>query len=119
MLNQPVVRSESEPANISDKSLRQKIYRKKGARISLLVLLLATIVQFVSVYQTERNLFSPLIPTNLVWEINRQFIFMAFLFTVSSFVGLILYFYDKYLWVIIWVLLILITSRYIYLPVSG
>ena len=118
MLNQPVVSSESEPANISGKSLRQKIYHKRASKISLLALLLATIVQFVSVYQTERNLVSPLIPTTLVWDINRQYIFMAFLFTVSSFVGLILYFYDRYLWVIVWVLLILIASRYIYLPTS-
>lgn len=116
MLNQPVVRSESEPENISDKSLRQKIYRKRAAKVSLLVLLLAIIAQFVSVYQTEYTLNSPLIPKTLIWEINKQFVFIAFVFTVSSVVGLIFYFYDKYLWVIILVLLTLIASRYIYLP---
>ena len=117
MSNQPTGSSETEPKEILNRELKQKIYLKRAAKLSLLVLLIAITAQFVSIYQTEHNLNSPIIPKGLVWEISRQFIFMAFVFTASSVVGLIFYFYDKYLWVIILVLLTLIASRYIYLPV--
>ena len=89
---------------------------KKGAKVSLFVLLLSIVVQFISIYQTSYQLESPLIPETLVWDISKQFVFTAFILTVMSIVGLLLFFYSKYLWVIILVVLTLIASRFIYLP---
>ena len=89
---------------------------KKGAKVSLFVLLLSIVVQFISIYQTSYQLVSPLIPETLVWDISKQYIFTAFILTVMSIVGLLLFFYSKYLWVIILVVLTLIASRFIYLP---
>ena len=50
-----------------------------------------------------------------IWEINKQFVFIAFIFTITSLLSLILYFYEKYLWIIIVTALILLASRYIYI----
>jgi hypothetical protein len=91
---------------------------KTGAKISLIVLLLSAVGQFISIYQTSYQLVSPLIPKSTVWEISKQFIFIAFILTVSCIIGLVLYFYNKYLWVIILVVLTLIASRFVYLPPS-
>lgn len=91
---------------------------KKGAKVSLLILLFSIVGQFISVYQTSYQLVSPLIPQNTIWEISKQFIFTAFVLTLSCIVGLIFYFYDKFLWVIILVVLTLIASRFLYLPTS-
>ena len=91
---------------------------KTGAKISLIVLLLSIVGQFISIYQTSYQLVSPLIPQSTIWEISKQFIFTAFVLTVSCIIGLVLYFFDKYLWVIILVMLTLIASRFVYLPTS-
>jgi hypothetical protein len=91
---------------------------KRGAKISLVSLLLAIIAQFVSVYQTSYQLVSPVIPQSTVWEINRQFLFTAFVFAIACTVALLLYFYQKYWWVIIVVVLVLIAGRFMYLPPS-
>jgi hypothetical protein len=91
---------------------------KKGAKVSLLILLFSIVGQFISIYQTSYQLVSPLIPQNTIWEISKQFIFRAFVLTVSCIIGLVLYFYNKYLCVIILVLLTLIAIRFVYLPTS-
>lgn len=88
---------------------------KVGAKISLIVLLLSIIGEYISIYQTQYQLTSPLVPESIIWDITRQFIFKAFISTIISIGGLILYFYEKYLWVIILVLLALIANRFIYL----
>ena len=91
---------------------------KRGAKISLIVLLLLTVGQFISIYQTYYTLNSPLIPKDTIWQISKQYIFIAFIMTVSSTIGLLLYFYEKYLVVIVLVVLTLIASRFIYLSPS-
>src|SRR5688500_18046629 len=91
---------------------------KTAAKISLIVLLLSIVWQFIAIYQTESQLISPLIPQSTILEINKQIIFTAFIQTVSCIVALIFYFFDKYLVVIIWVALTLIASRFVYLPVD-
>jgi len=88
---------------------------KKGAKVALIVLLLFVIVQLGEVFQTRYQLVSPLIPQALSWEISKQFIFTALVATVANIVGLILYFFEKYLLVIILVALTLTVSRYIYM----
>jgi hypothetical protein len=88
---------------------------KAGAKISLLILLLSIAGQFISIYQTNYQLVSPIIPKSTVWEISKQFIFIAFVLTVSSIIALSLYFYKKYVAVIIVTVLTLIASRFIYI----
>jgi hypothetical protein len=86
---------------------------KTAAKIALVVLLLTIVGQFISVYQTKYQLVSPLIPENTIWEINKQFIFTAFISTIICIVGLFLYFYEKYLWIIILIAITLLSERFI------
>ena len=97
------------------KASKRKDNLKKGAKISLIVLLLYVVGQLATVYQTRYQLVSPVIPESSIWEINKQFIFTAFVSTIISVVGLILYFFDKYLLVIVLVVLTLIANRFIYI----
>ena len=94
---------------------RKKKNIKVAAKLSLVVLLLSVVGQLISVYQIRYQLVSPLIPESTIWEITKQFIFIALVSAVCSIVGLILYFYEKYLWLIILVGLILISERFIYI----
>lgn len=94
---------------------RKKKNLKVAAKISLVVLLLSIVGQLISVYQTRYQLVSPLIPESTIWEITKQFIFIALVSAVCNIVGLILYFYEKYLWLIILVGLTLISERFIYI----
>ena len=87
---------------------------KKGAKVALVVLLLNVVGQLVAVYQTRYQLVSPLIPESAIWEINKQFHFHAIVSAITSIAGLLLYFFDKYLLVIILVCLILVANRFIY-----
>lgn len=91
---------------------------KKGAKVSLVILLCSIVGQFISIYQTSHQLVTPLISENTIWEVSKQFVFTAFVFTLTCLVALILYFFDKFLWVIILVVLTLITSRFLFLPTS-
>jgi len=94
---------------------KTQINLKTAAKISLLILLLSIVKQFISIYQTSSQLVSPIIPKIMVWEISKQFILVAFVLTVSSVIGLVLYFYDKYLLILILAVLTLIASRYVYI----
>ena len=87
---------------------------KKAAKVALVILLLNVVGQLATVYQTRYQLVSPLIPEITIWEINKQFIFHAIVSAIASIVGLLLYFFDKYLLVIILVALVLIADRFIY-----
>lgn len=102
----------------TDKAIIQtnsrKVNLKKGAKVALVVLLLNIVGQLASVYQTRYQLISPLIPESTIWEINKQFIFHAIVFAGVSIAGLLLYFFDKYLLVIVMVALTLIADRFIY-----
>ena len=89
---------------------------KIGSKISLVILLFFIIAQFVAIYQTTCQLENPLIPKSVIGEINRQYIFLAFIMIVSYIIALILYFYSQYLWIIMLVVLVLVTSNFIYLP---
>ncbi len=87
---------------------------KTGAKIALTILLLNVVGQLAAIYQTRHQLISPLIPESTIWEINKQFVFHAIVSAITSIVGLLLYFFDKYLLVIILVALVLIADRFIY-----
>jgi hypothetical protein len=87
---------------------------KLGAKIALTILLLNVVVQLATVYQTRYQIISPLIPESTIWEINKQFVFHVIVSAITSVVGLLLYFFDKYLLVIILVALVLIADRFTY-----
>lgn len=93
---------------------KKRIRLKNAAKIALTILLLNIVGQLATVYQTRSQLISPLIPESTIWEINKQFIFHAFVSAIAGVVGLLLYFFDKYLLVIILVALVLIAGRFIY-----
>lgn len=93
--------------------LNRKI--KIGAKASLILLSLYVIMQLVSIYQTRYQLTSPFIPESTIWEINKQFIFIAFVSAIVNLAALILYFFEKYLLVIILIVVTLIATRYIYI----
>lgn len=87
---------------------------KTGAKIALTILLLNVVGQLATVYQTRYQLISPLTPESTIWEINKQFVFHAIVSSIASLIGLLLYFFDKYLLVMILVALVLIADRFIY-----
>jgi len=72
-----------------------------GAKVSLIILILNMVFQLVAVYQTRYQLVSPLIPESTFWTISQPFILEALICAVSSLIGLVLYFFGKYLWIII------------------
>jgi hypothetical protein len=86
---------------------------KTAAKISLIVLLLTIVGQMIKVYLTKYQLLSPLISENTIWEINKQFIFTAFISTIICIIGLLLYFYERYLWIIILIAITLLSERFI------
>jgi hypothetical protein len=88
---------------------------KKGAKVCLVVLTLYIIGQLGTIFRTRHQLVSPLIPESIIWPINKQFIFTAFVAAIGNMIGLILYFYEKHLLVIILVALTLIAGRFIYI----
>ncbi|MFL5742998.1 MAG: hypothetical protein ACJ75B_22455 [Flavisolibacter sp.] len=96
------------------KANKQRENLKAGAKVALIVLLLNIVGQLAAVYQTRYQLVSPLIPETTIWEISKQFIFHAIASACASVFGLLLYFFDRYLLVIILVGLILITDIFIY-----
>ena len=97
------------------KANKRKANLKKGAKISLVVLLIYVVGQLAAVFQTRYQLVSPVIPESLIWEISKQFVFTALVATIAGIVGLVLYFFDKFLLVIILVIITLIANRYIYI----
>ena len=81
---------------------------KKGAKVALVLMLLNIIWQLANIYKTRYQLVSPLIPESFIWEISKEFVFHAMISAIASIIGLFLYFFEKYLWVIILVALIFI-----------
>ena len=88
---------------------------KIGAKISLITLVLYIIAQLASTFQTEYQLVSPIIPRSLIWEINKQFVFIALVTSIASLGAMVLYFFERYLMVIILAVLVLIIGKYIHI----
>jgi hypothetical protein len=84
---------------------------KTVAKVSLVVLLLSVLGQFIIFYQTKYQLTSPLVPQNTIWMIVKPNIFIGFISTIVSIIALLLYFFDKYILVIILVGLALIWQQ--------
>lgn len=86
---------------------------KTAAKISLTILLLFMISQFLAIYQTIYQLKGPLVPGYTIGEINKQFVFKAFTGSVISLIALILYFFKQYIVIVMLVILTLIITRFI------
>jgi hypothetical protein len=85
---------------------------KIAAQVSLVVVLLLIITSLVSIYQTYVQLVSPFIPASIVLHINHIFVEKAL---VSSFVLLAelgLYFFQKYIGVILLCILAMLFQWY-------
>ncbi|HMH24519.1 MAG TPA: hypothetical protein VK563_22215 [Puia sp.] len=82
-------------------NLQTKAAIKIGAQISLIVVLLLTCSQFIPIYRAKYQLTSPLIPAGVVQKVIEPAIFEACITSIVSLVGLILYFFEKHLLVII------------------
>lgn len=87
---------------------------KMVAKISLIVLSVFTVGQLAGVYQTRYQLVSPLIPEKTIWAINKQFVFAALVASSAGVIALLLYFFEKYLFVIILIGLTLMASEIVY-----
>jgi VIT1/CCC1 family predicted Fe2+/Mn2+ transporter len=105
----------TSPSNQSQEMKINIINLKKGAKVTLTILLLDVVRHLVAVYQTRSQLVSPLISETTIWQINKQFIFHAIVSATASIIGLLLYFFDKYLFVIILIALILIANQFLYI----
>ncbi|PZR24748.1 MAG: hypothetical protein DI535_20965 [Citrobacter freundii] len=86
---------------------------KTAAKISLTLLLLYIICQFLGIYQTIYQLTSPIIPKDTIWEINKQFVFKALIASIIALIALLFYFFEKYIVIVILIILTLIVSRFI------
>jgi hypothetical protein len=84
-----------------------------GARTALVILNFFLLIQFVEMYRTEYELITPLIPKSIIWEINRQYAFVAFELAAANMIALLFYYWRKYLLVIIFICLALLITRYI------
>lgn len=100
---------------IIPKEHRGKMNVKKAAKAALLILQLKIVLQLIAVLQTKYQLVSPLIPDQVFWEIAKQLVFHAMIFAIGSIAGLVLYFYEKYLFVVIFAVLLFIIDRFIHL----
>jgi hypothetical protein len=96
-------------------AINKKVDLKKGASVMLIILSLYIVAQLATTFQTSYQLVSPVIPRSAIWDINKQFVFVALVSAIANVIGLILYFFDKYMMVIILVVLTLTASRYIYI----
>jgi hypothetical protein len=79
----------------------QKSSLKKGAIVCLVVLCLYMVGQLVAFFQVKYQLTSPFIPKSTIWQIGKQNIFNALMALVIGIIGLILYFFERYVLVII------------------
>ncbi len=94
--------------------LHQKAY-KTGAQIALVILTLYIAGNLVDTFRTSYQLASPIVPKSTIWEINKQFNFSALTAAGVELVALILYFFEKYVFVIILIGLILIINGFLYI----
>lgn len=88
-------------------------FTKTAAKVFLVILLLYIVGQLFAIYQTIYQLTSPVVSKDTIWEINKQFVFKAFIASIVSIIGLLLYFFKKYIVLIILVILTLVMTRFV------
>src|SRR5690606_30054226 len=92
--------------------LKQENRQRLLAQIALIVVTLATVLQFIYITQNSYTLDSIIIPKTMIWEINKQHTFFAFILTVGNLFGLILYFFKRYLWTVALILISFVVICY-------
>jgi hypothetical protein len=84
---------------------------KTGAKASLLVLQISTVLQLMAFFQTKYTLDSPIIPQHITMEVATPFILNALIAGLFSIAALIFYFYSKFTFVIILCILPLVWQQ--------
>jgi hypothetical protein len=84
---------------------------KASAVVCLGLLLLFIISQLLSIYQTKRELVSPLTPKAIIEDINQQYLFHAVVSSVMLVIAVALYLLKRYWWAILLVAITLVGNR--------
>lgn len=94
--------------------LDSKVIRmKKAATIALVVAMSGVVVQLFKIFQLRSNLSGPAIPATLLWDMEKQFIARSIISGCAAIAGILLFYFEKYLFAIILIVLALIVSRFI------
>lgn len=93
--------------------LKEKQKQKLLAQIALIVLSIATLIQFTYIRQNSYSLDSVIIPKIMIWDVNKQHVLFTFILTVGNLTGLIMYFFKRYLWTVAVILICLVAIRYV------
>ena len=87
---------------------------KACAIVCLSLLLLYIISQLIGIYQTKRELVSPLIPGSVIDMINQQYLFHAIVSAIMLVIAVGIYLLKRYWWAILLVAITLVGNRYLY-----
>jgi len=93
--------------------LFQKKNLKIASKFSLGILVLYILLQFLAIYQTQYQLVSPLIPESTLLLIIKPHIFIGLILTTVTLVSIILYFFEKYLLVIVLAITAILWQQFI------
>ena len=94
---------------------RTAIRRLKASAIVCLGLLLLFIIsQLLSIYQTKRELVSPLISRSIIDKVNQQYLLHAIVSSVMLVIAVGVYLLKRYWWAILLVAITLVGNRYLY-----
>jgi hypothetical protein len=86
---------------------------KASAIVCLGLLLLFIISQLLSIYQTRRQLVSPLIPRWMIDKINQEYLFHAIVSSVMLVIAVGLFLLRRYWWAILLVAITLVGDRFL------
>lgn len=100
---------------MNDTTLKAKATRKLKtcAIICLGLLVLLIIFQILSIYQTRRELISPLIPDAVVRQINQQYIVHAVVTSIMFLFAISIYLLKRYWWTILLVAFTLVGNQFL------
>jgi hypothetical protein len=88
------------------------INQARAAKILLLILILSITASIARYFQIEYQLDTPLIPKSTVTIISRPYLFSALVSAIGMTIALVIYFFSRYLFVIIMCGLVLIWQIY-------
>jgi hypothetical protein len=83
------------------------------AIVCLCLLGLFIIGQILNIYQTRRELVSPLIPDILVRQINQQYVLHAVVSSIMLLISVTIYLLKRYWWTILLVAITLVGNQYV------
>lgn len=91
------------------------VRRLKISAIVCLSLLFVYIVgELLNIYQTRRELTSPLIPASLIENIDQQYVLHAVVSSIMLLIAVGVYLLKRYWWAILLVAITLVGNRYLY-----